>query len=63
MEGITRARAIEARNMSLLMSKVETRASKCEGCGGDVYHVWDESGTKQFFTVCGCGIVPKAWEY
>jgi len=63
MEVTSKARQIEARNMSLLMAKVDTRATVCEGCGNAVYHVYDESHSKQYFTVCGCGVVPRAWDY
>ena len=49
--------------MSLLMAKVDTRATVCEGCGNAVHHVYDESHSKQYFTVCGCGVVPRAWDY
>lgn len=54
---------IEPRKMELMTAKVETRESKCQGCGHDVYHVWDGSHTHQLFTVCACGVMPKSWSH
>ena len=63
VDGCTKSKLIEERNMNLLMAKVDIRSAKCDGCGREVYLVWDESHSRQFFTVCACGIVPQAWDF
>jgi len=59
MDDDLRATQIEARNVKLLMTRVEMREAKCQGRGRDAYHVWDEFHEHRLFAVRACGAVPK----